>query len=222
MIVAQRKPIEEIIAKLEPYRKIIVVGCETCVAECHAGGKKETELLAAQLRIAFNRKMIPVEISECSIERQCEPEMIEQEAKRIANHEALLSLACGVGVQQLAERFPDCPVLPGLNTSFMGTHSAPAEWSERCAGCGNCLLDQTAGICPIARCSKSLLNGPCGGSHNGKCEVSDDIPCAWAQIVERMAKKGKLEQLRQIIPAQEWNTARDGGPRRVLHEEAAP
>ncbi|MFA7158149.1 MAG: methylenetetrahydrofolate reductase C-terminal domain-containing protein [Kiritimatiellia bacterium] len=222
MIVAQRKPLADIIAKLEPYRKIIVAGCETCVAECHAGGKKEVELLASQLRIAFNRKMIPAEISELTIERQCEPEMIEPAAEQIMAHDAVLSIACGVGVQQLAERFPGLPVLPGLDTTFMGAHSSPAEWSERCAGCGSCVLDLTAGICPIARCSKSLLNGPCGGSHDGKCEVSDDIPCAWAQIVERMAKNGKLDQLKQIIPAKEWNTARDGGTRRIIHEEAAP
>jgi hypothetical protein len=84
------------------------------------------------------------------------------------------------------------------------------------------VLDLTAGVCPVARCSKSLLNGPCGGSDDGKCEVSDDIPCAWAEIVERLTKAGKRDQLRQIIPCKEWNTARDGGPRRLIHEEAAP
>lgn len=222
MIVAQRKPLDEIIAKVEPFKKVVIAGCETCVAECHAGGKKEVEILAAQLRIAFNRKMVPVEISECSIERQCEPEMIESCAEQIAAEEAVLSLACGVGVQQMAERFPNLPVFPGLNTTFMGTHSAPAKWEERCAGCGNCVLDLTAGICPIARCSKSLLNGPCGGAHDGKCEVSEEIPCAWAEIVERLTKQGKLGQLRQIIPAKEWDTARDGGPRKLIHGEAAP
>ena len=221
MIVAQRKPLSEIITKIEPYKKIIIAGCDTCVAECHAGGKKEVELLAAQLRIAFNQKMIPVEISECSIERQCEPEMIEPCAECVMKHDAVLSIACGIGVQQMAERFPDIPVLPGLNTTFMGTHAKPTQWEERCAGCGNCVLDLTAGICPIARCSKSLLNGPCGGVNNGKCEVSDDIPCAWVEIIERMKKRGKRDQLRQIIPCKEWNTARDGGPRQLIHEETA-
>ncbi|MDO9541032.1 MAG: methylenetetrahydrofolate reductase C-terminal domain-containing protein [Kiritimatiellia bacterium] len=222
MIVAQRKPLEEIIAKLEPFKKIIVAGCETCVAECHAGGKKEVEILASQLRIAFSRKMAPIEISECCIERQCEPEMIEPCAEHVMAQEAVLSIACGIGVQQMAERFPDIPIFPGLNTTFMGTHAKPTQWEERCAGCGNCVLDLTAGICPIARCSKSLLNGPCGGTHDGKCEVSDDIPCVWVEIVERLTKCGKQGQLRQIIPPKEWNTARDGGPRRLIREEAAP
>lgn len=222
MIVAQRKPFEEIISKIEHFKKIIVAGCATCVAECHAGGQKEVELLAAQLRIALNRKMVPVEISECCIERQCEPEMIESCAAQIMKQEAVLSIACGIGVQQMAERFPNLQIFPGLNTTFLGTHAAPTLWEERCAGCGNCLLDSTAGICPIARCSKSLLNGPCGGSHDGKCEVSDDIPCAWTEIVKQMTKRGKLDQLMQIIPPKEWNTARDGGTRRLIHEEAAP
>jgi ferredoxin len=221
MIVAQRKPLDEIISRIEPYKKVLVAGCETCVSECQAGGKKETEILASQLRIAFSGKMTPIEISECCIERQCEPEMIEKCAEQIQAQEAVLSLACGVGVQQLAERFPDKIILPGLNTTFMGTHAKPTEWAERCAGCGNCILDLTAGVCPIARCSKSLLNGPCGGSDDGKCEVSEDIPCAWSEIVERLTKSGKRDQLKQILPAKDWTTARDGGPRRLVREEAA-
>jgi hypothetical protein len=166
--------------------------------------------------------MAPIEISECCIERQCEPEMIEKCAEHVVAQEAVLSIACGIGVQQMAERFPDLPIFPGLNTTFLGTHAKPTQWEERCAGCGNCVLDLTAGICPIARCSKSLLNGPCGGTRRDKkCEVDQEISCAWAEIVERMTKCGKRDRLREIIPCKEWNTARDGGPRRLVHEEAA-
>lgn len=221
MIVAERKALQEIIEKLGGHRKIIVAGCATCVAECHSGGEKEVEILASQLRIAFGEREVPIEISECCIERQCEPEMIEEYAGRVSMHDAVLSIACGVGVQEMALRFASVSVYPGLNTTFMGAHTRGGVWEERCAGCGDCILDITAGICPIARCSKSLLNGPCGGTSNGKCEVSDDIPCAWAEIVERLSERGQLDTLERIIPSKNWATARDGGPRKLVREEIA-
>lgn len=220
MIVAERKPFPEILEKLQKHKKVIIAGCETCVAECHSGGEKEVEILASQLRIAFRKKKIPIEISECSIERQCEPEMIEEYAEEILKHDAVLSLACGVGVQEMAQRFTSIPVYPGLNTTFMGTHVKGGVWEERCAGCGDCILDLTAGICPIARCPKSLLNGPCGGTTDeGKCELSDDIPCVWAEIVERLRERGQLHNLEQIIPSKDWETARDGGVRKYVRED---
>lgn len=219
MIVAERKPFDEITAKLAGHKKVIVIGCATCVAECRAGGQKEVEILASQLRIAFSAKKTPIEISESCAERQCEPEMLEKCADAIKGHDAILSIGCGVGVQAIAERFREIPVYPGLNTTFMGTHSSDGVWEERCAGCGNCILDLTAGICPVARCAKSLLNGPCGGTHDGKCEISNDIPCAWAEIVKRLKEQGKLENLRKIIPPKDWSTARDGGPRKLARED---
>lgn len=220
MIVAQRKPLDELIAKLQNHARVMVAGCATCVAECHAGGQKETEILASQLRLAFREKRMPVEVLECCIERQCEPEMIETQAAKLADCEAILSLACGVGVQELAQRFPDKAVYPGLNTTFMGTHASGQVWEERCAGCGNCVLDLTAGICPVSRCSKSMLNGPCGGTtREGKCEIAGETPCAWAEIAKRLRERGQLNQMRTIIPAKDWSTARDGGPRKLVREE---
>ncbi|MBI5374427.1 MAG: methylenetetrahydrofolate reductase C-terminal domain-containing protein [Candidatus Schekmanbacteria bacterium] len=219
MIVAQRKPLQEIIEKLEKHKKVLIAGCATCVAECRSGGQKEVELLASQLRIAFADKKISIKISECCIERQCEPEMIEEHAQKVLEQDVVLSIACGVGVQEMSLRFADITILPGLNTTFMGTHAKQNSWEERCGGCGNCILDLTMGICPIARCSKSLLNGPCGGTHDGKCEISEDTPCAWALIVERHKEKGKLEQMESIIPPKDWSTSRDGGPRVLAREE---
>ena len=222
MIVADRKPLNEIIDKIARHKKVLVAGCATCVAECRSGGEKETELLASQLRIAFNEKKAGVEITECCIERQCEPELIEKCADKFVGIDAVLSLACGVGVQQMSERLLGMPVYPGLNTMFMGTHASPGTWEERCAGCGNCILDKTGGICPIARCSKSLLNGPCGGTRKeGKCEISEDIPCAWALIVERMMSLNRMAELEDIIPSKDWTSARDGGPRTLTREELA-
>jgi ferredoxin len=220
MIVAERKPFSEILEKLRGHKKIIIAGCETCVAECHSGGQKEVEILASQLRIACRKKKIPLEISECSIERQCEPEMIEEHAPEILKHDAVLSLACGVGVQEMAGRFLPLPVYPGLNTTFMGAHTEKGEWEERCRGCGDCILDITAGICPVTRCAKSLLNGPCGGTTpEGMCELSDETPCAWAQIFERLRQLGQLHKLEEIIPSKNWETGRSGGMRKLIRED---
>src|SRR4030043_447552 len=93
--------------------------------------------------------------------------------------EAILSLGWGAGVQAIAGRFPDKPVYAALNTQFLGILEEQAVWAEKCLGCGSCLLSDFGGICPITRCAKRLLNGPCAGSTEERCEVSPDRPCAW-------------------------------------------
>jgi hypothetical protein len=112
-------------------------------------------------------------------------------------------------------------VLPGLNTKFFGAATETGGWVEMCAGCGECILHLTGGICPIARCSKSMMNGPCGGSQGGKCEISPDVDCGWAKIVERMAELGTLDMLDDIIPPRDWSSSHHGGPRKVSRPELA-
>src|SRR5450759_4054286 len=166
MIVAEQKALEQIRDMISRYHRVLVVGCGTCVTVCFAGGEKEVGILASTLRMADKVDGAEREIDEATILRQCEWEYIEALKEKAPSYDAILSLGCGVGVQTIAEAFPNMPVLPGLNTTFMGLPVEPGVWAERCAGCGNCVLDQFGGICPIARCSKSLLNGPCGGSSN--------------------------------------------------------
>jgi len=110
-------------------------------------------------------------------------------------------------------------VLPGLNTAFMGLPTEQGVWEERCAACGSCILGLTGGICPIARCAKQLLNGPCGGSQNGLCEIGHDTPCAWQLIYDRLKAQNRLHLLMEIQPAKNWSTSRDGGPRRIARED---
>jgi hypothetical protein len=95
----------------------------------------------------------------------------------------------------------------------------PGEFVERCQACGDCILDLTGGVCPVARCAKSLMNGPCGGSQNGKCEVNPETPCAWQLIYDRLAKLGQLERMMEIMPAKDWSTSRDGGLRKIIRED---
>jgi ferredoxin len=219
MIIAKPKPFENIRAMLEGYQKILVLGCGTCVAVCFSGGDKEVGILASSLRMADKVAGKDRVFSEHTIERQCEWEFIDAIEDKAKEHDAILSLGCGVGVQALAERFPEIVVLPGLDTEFMGMPEQEGIWVERCSGCGNCILDKTAGICPITRCAKSLLNGPCGGSSDGKCEISPDTPCAWQLIIDRLTARGKLEMLDEIQPPRDWSTSHSGGPRRITSQE---
>ena len=133
--------------------------------------------------------------------------------------DVVLSLGCGIGVQAIAEHFPDTWVVPGLNTTFLGLPSEQGVWAERCAACGDCVLGLTGGICPIARCSKSLLNGPCGGSEDGHCEIDPDTDCAWQLIYDRLISKNKLDLLLELQPTKDWRTSRDGGPRKIIRED---
>ena len=219
MIVAQQKPLAELKEMLDGHGKALVLGCGTCTTVCFAGGEKEVGVLASSLRMAARLEGQEKEVEELTIQRQCEWEFIDPIAESLVEAEAVLSLGCGVGVQAIAERVPGVQVLPGLNTAFMGLPLVQGVWSERCAGCGDCVLALTGGICPIARCSKSMLNGPCGGAQDGKCEVDPGIDCAWQLIYERLKALGQLELMAEIIPHKDWSSSRDGGPRRIVRED---
>lgn len=223
MIVAERKPLGEIKSFAENYKKILIVGCGTCTTVCLAGGEAEVKVVASGLRIGFLKEDREIEVLEDCITRQCEPEFVTKVIQKVEKEkiEAVLSLGCGVGVNFLAEKLENVPVFPGVNTKFFGATVEPGVWIEMCAGCGNCILHLTGGICPIARCSKSILNGPCGGSKNGKCEISSEVDCAWHLIVKRMSKMGTLHLLGNIIPPRDWSTSHHGGPRKVVHSEVS-
>jgi ferredoxin len=219
MIIANQKPIPEVRQLISRFNKLLVVGCQECVTVCFAGGAKEVSVMSAALRMAERVDGNEKEFVEFTSVRQCEPEYVKELADKIGGVDAVLSLACGVGVQTIAEHFPAVHVLPALNTTSFGRNTEPGVWVETCAGCGNCILAETGGICPIARCSKSLLNGPCGGSQKGRCEIAEDVPCAWAQIYERMSRLEMLATMEQIAPPKDWRTSLHGGPRTRVRED---
>jgi ferredoxin len=205
MIVGERKPFDEIKDKIRDCKKVLILGCGTCVSVCMAGGEKEVELLGTELRMANQLEGKDVEIGEDTIQRQCDKEYIEAIVEKAKNYDVVLSMACGAGVQLVADMLEPVPVTPALNTCFIGVTEAEGVWAERCQACGNCVLDRTAGICPIARCAKGILHGPCGGSAGGKCEVNPDLPCAWHLIIERLSKMGRLHELEELIPPKDWS-----------------
>lgn len=219
MIVGEQKPLAEIKEMVSPYRKLLILGCGTCVKTCFAGGEDEVATLASELRLAFRMDGRDIEIEEQTIERQCEDEFIQEAGEAAARSDAVLSLACGVGVQDVGRRFGNVPVLPGVNTTFMGALEKPGLFTEECSGCGDCVLATFGGICPVTRCAKKLLNGPCGGSRSGKCEVNPDTECAWQLIIDRLRARDQMDNLKKYIPAKDWRAGTSGGPRKLFRED---
>jgi len=213
MIIAERRPFPEILENIAPYSRVLVLGCRGCVAVCSAGGDREVAILAEAIRLAREREGKPIEVIERTFIRQCDPEYLEPLRELLPQVEAIVSLACGVGVNLIADLYPSARVYPGVDTSFYGANVALGEWVEKCRGCGDCLIDKTAGLCPIARCAKNLLNGPCGGSRGGRCEVRRDMPCVWQMIIERLKERGELDKLLEITPPKDWRSAGGDGLR---------
>jgi len=222
MIVADKKPIEEIIEDIKGHDKVLVLGCNECVTVCEAGGKKEVGILASALRMFFLNQGKEMKIDEKTLERQCDHEYLEEIRNIVDQYDAIVSIACGVGVQFTAEKYHSTPIYPGVNTCFMGVTEERGLWAERCQGCGQCILSRTGGICPVSRCAKRVMNGPCGGSSKGMCEINKELVCAWQLIVERLKALDRFEEYEDLSPIKDWSTDRAGGPRKVVREDVQP
>ena len=219
MIVASPKSITELKELIVRHDKVLFVGCGTCVTVCLSGGEREVGLASYAVRMGRKLDGRPVEITQATIERQCENEFLKDLADPAAEVDAIVSFGCGVGVQAIAERFPEMPVYAGLNTEFMGLLEEQAVWTEKCLGCGDCVLGQFGGICPVTRCAKRLLNGPCGGSMEDHCEVDPDRPCAWQLIYTRLKSIDQLDRLDEIVEPKDWSTSWHSGARKVVRSE---
>ena len=213
MIVAEMKPLEEVAASVAEYNRILILGCGSCVTVCLSGGEREARQLSRELlRSGLFGGNLPNLETGCII-RQCEMDLVTGYQPISTDTEAILSLACGCGVQTVADAFDPLPVIPALNTTFYGASNEAGVWREVCQGCGACVLSFTGSICPVARCAKSLFNGPCGGSQNGRCEIYTDNPCAWAMIYYRLKKQNKLHLLHEVHAPRDWQPAGGAGPR---------
>jgi hypothetical protein len=185
VIVVRQKHVDDILEMVGRHKRVLILGCNTCSAVALAGGEKEVETLAELLRLATSRRGSQVEFEGTVLQRQCEPEFIEElEGLDAGDFDAFLSLGCGAGVALLSEN-EDVPVYPAVDTLFIGAARGLANWQAECSACGECVLGETAGICPITRCAKGIMNGPCGGVSDGECELGDR-ECAWVQIHERL------------------------------------
>ncbi|MCL4473152.1 MAG: methylenetetrahydrofolate reductase C-terminal domain-containing protein [Actinobacteria bacterium] len=222
MITAERKNFDEIRRMTDGAQKLLVVGCNTCVAVCLTGGEKEAEILASQLRLARKQDGIGGSVETVTVLRQCENEYLDSISEQVQKADLVLSTACSIGPQGLVFRYPTKAVVPAMNTNMMGYVKEHHVWTEYCVACGFCIIAFTGGICPIARCAKTLLNGPCGGSQGGRCEISPDVPCAWQEIYDRLAALGQLDMLKRILGPKKWNASNSGGPRTMKMEGFKP
>lgn len=211
--ITAQKPFEELSEALSGVERIYVVGCGTCATMLHTGGKSEVLAMKEKLEAAGKKitgwMVIPTACDELT------RDALGENAKKIELADVILAMTCAFGVQTVA-LYTKKPVYPALNTLFVGKEEIPGHFTEVCLQCGNCILAKTAGMCPLVRCAKSLLNGPCGGSVGGKCEVSPDIPCAWQVIYDRLAALGQLDKLEEIVPIRDWSTSHEGGPRTII------
>jgi len=199
MIISARKPLEEIRASIASYKKLGIVGCGGCAAVCQTGGTKQVEELAALLddkEIVFTFQ----------IDEPCDQRILSRELRRISkkleNVEALLILACGIGVQATASVI-DKPCLTGLNTVFAGTVIHSNSYVENCITCGECVLNTTMAVCPRTRCPKGIVNGPCSEKIDEKCSVNSDTECVWVCIAERLESLG-LPNSETQFPPTDW------------------
>jgi ferredoxin len=213
MIVGKMKPFDEILSSVRGFKNILIVGCGSCVSVCLTGGDREAKALARELSNPdlFDEQAPTVRVE--TFQRQCERDLIKTYFRVPPDTDAILSLACGAGVQTLSAVFEKLPVIPALNTAFLGALDEPGNWKEKCVGCGDCVLTSTGGICPIARCAKRLMICPCGVSSKGKCEISPDLDCAWQLIIDRLKVLDRMDEYEKIMPPKDWSTDRGRGPR---------
>ena len=212
--ITNQKPLEEVMQYLEKCKGVYLIGCGTCATLCHTGGKSEVLEMKDKLEASGKKvtgwMVIPTACDELT------KYALQEEAGNIESADCILAMTCAVGVQTISLHLKEPkPVYPALNTLFLGMEESPGHFIEVCLQCGSCVLGRTASICPLVRCAKSLLNGPCGGSSGGKCEVSPDIPCAWQLIYDRLAEMGRLDELEEIEPVKDWSVSISGGPRKV-------
>ena len=204
MIKAKSKPIDEILNYIAPYPDVLIVGCGGCVSVCLAGGQTEVKILQIELELARDKTKSAGQLSGYTVERQCNAQYLGSLDDMAKRADCLLSMACGAGVQLLAEKYPDTPVFPAVNTIAIGVDLDVGLYEERCRACGECVLAYTAGVCPVTRCAKGLFNGPCGGTNGDKCEVSTDIHCAWHEIYTRLKAQGRLGDILKMQPPMQW------------------
>jgi hypothetical protein len=210
--ITQQKSMEEITGSLGSAKRVTLIGCGTCPTLAETGGVKEVREMASRLEGSGFQIA-----SDTVIAVACEPLPLQARGELgelLQNTEAVLVLACSLGVA-MAGDYTDLPVLPALNTLFIGRESEAGYFTEECAQCGECVLADTGGICPIVHCAKGLFNGPCGGSVGGKCEVEPTLPCGWQIIHDRMLALGRLDDLMQVRPYKDWSKSLSGGARRM-------
>lgn len=196
MIITKQKELNKILEKLRDKKNIFIVGCAACATKCATGGEEQVKILAKELKI--NHKNI---LGTIVLDTPCDIRIVKKELvpdKNIKEAESLILLCCGAGVQSVSQVMEDKELIPALDTLFLGTMERLGNFYQYCSLCGECIIDETGGICPLTRCAKALVNGPCGGAINGKCEIDTENDCAWELIYERLKNSPDLKKYRNL------------------------
>ncbi|RKY95365.1 MAG: 5,10-methylenetetrahydrofolate reductase [Candidatus Hydrothermota bacterium] len=203
MIITKQKDLDNIVEMISGD-PVFIVGCSECATLCNTGGEKEV----LEMKKYLEERKIRVTgwvVLEPACNLQNDKRIFRKYKNKLDNTSKILVLACGNGVQTVAEIFDNIDIIPGTDTLFLGETKRIGDFEKRCNLCGECITHLFGGFCPISRCPKSMLNGPCGGSVNGKCEVNKDVDCVWDLIVKRFKKKGELDKLKQINAPKDWS-----------------
>jgi ferredoxin len=203
MIVTRQKNFDDLLKSIA-NGPVFIIGCSECATLCHTGGEEEV----LQMKSILEKKNINVTgwvILDPACNLQNDKRRLRKCTKELDKAKKILVLSCGNGVQTVSEIIDNIDVIAGTDTIFLGEIKRLTDFEKRCTLCGDCIQDLFGGVCPISRCPKSMLNGPCGGSVNGKCEVSSDLDCIWDVIFKRLKEKGKLELLKEIKKPKDWS-----------------
>jgi ferredoxin len=213
MIISEQKSKDELLATLDGKDRLFLVGCAACATACKAGGEEEVFRMQEWLTASGREVTGSVVIDEaCHIMRVARD--LRHHAAAVAEADALLVLTCGAGIQSLSAN-SDKPVVGALNTLFLGNIRRLGQYEEKCSLCGDCILNETAGICPVTNCAKGLLNGPCGGMAAGRCETDPELDCAWQLIFERLKRQQRQGVFARTVPPKNWGKVGKPGRHRI-------
>ncbi len=208
MIITKKRDYEELKKNIKDYKSFFLLGCSECSALCGTGGEPELKAMKEALE-AEGKEVTGTFAAKTGCQVLGTKVELKPFKEAIAETDCILVMSCGAGTQTAVELYDDKPVYPTNNSLFLGNMTRLQMFDERCSMCGKCILDKTGGICPVTACPKGLLNGPCGGTNEGKCEVSSDMECAWVRIYERMKRTGQLEEMKKIVEPKDWSAHRN-------------
>ena len=203
MIITEKKDYKRILDSLKGHDNIYVIGCGRCATSCSTGGEEQVEEIVAKLK-KDSKKIAGSYVVEAPCDERLVAKFSRAEKAKIEKADALLVLGCGAGVQTVSDIIR-LPTYPALESIFLGKTKTLGRFYELCVMCGDCVLEETGGICPVARCSKHILNGPCGGSHKGKCEVDQNLDCAWYLIFERLKELKQFDKVKKFQKPKDYS-----------------
>ncbi len=193
--ITKPKSKEEIHSLLGGLNRIYIIGCGTCVTLTHTGGAPEVAAMKEALldsgKLVTGQIVVPVACDNLT------SEILSEEIEKIEQADVLLIMTCAFGVQTISSQLKRM-VVPALDTLFIGKETASGQFNEICTQCGTCVIGETGGICPVTNCHKGLINGPCGGTNQGKCEIDSNKDCAWTLIYNRLSELGRLDSMRKL------------------------